>query len=249
MYWGYFALFVLAIVTPTLIDRPYFSFSEPTVEGLLIMLYGVISFSLSVAKEKQILRYVREKLNLEREKHDITKDLSDSYSYIGEANRKIDVLQSLVSKFPDMINTFRDGGGKRLYQAIENECRIFSKSDSFVLRIVDVETHVVKKEICEGKVACIDRVPTEKLMTMECSMIEEGGCTVVRSSENGRPYAAYLIFPKRGNYHVENVEILKALTAQVLAFFMLEDARAKGYHYRQYPKEHHKEHHEETNRH
>ena len=243
MYWGYLVLFVLAIVTPSVIDRSLFGLAEPVLEGLLILLYGVIAFSLSVAKEKQILRYVKEKLNLEREKHDITKDLSDSYSYIGEANRKIDVLQSLVNKFPDTISAFQNGGRKKLYQTLSAECRTFSKSEAFTLRIVDTETKIVKKEIGEGKVGCIDRVPMEKLVTTERGMSEEGGCMIIRSPENAGPYAAFLIFPKT-KHQVENVEILKALTAQALAFFTLEDTCAHCLY-----RHHSKEHDEEKNRH
>jgi hypothetical protein len=243
MYWGYLALFILAIFTPAIVERDYFSIPEPMVEGMLVFMFGVIGFSLSVAKEKQIFRHIKEKLSLEREKHDITKDLSDSYSYIGEANRKIDVLQSLVNKFPDTISAFQNGGRKKLYQTLLAECRTFSKSDAFVLRIIDVEVKTVKKEIGEGRVDCIDQVPAEKLAVMDLGMSEEGGCTIIRSPENAGPFAAFLIFPKT-KHQVENVEILKALVAQALAFFMLEETCAQCL-----LREKEKQHHEKTDRH
>lgn len=223
MYWGYLTLFLLAVFTPTIIRDGILFVPEETVEGVLIFLFGVIGFSLSVAKEKAIFKHIKARLYLEREKHDITKDLSDSYSYIGEANRKIDVLQTLVDKFPEMVYGFQTGGRKHSYQALKREFRTYLKSDVFSVRIVDLETKCLKNSFGEGVVEDAKGISAEALVGMDRGIGESDGFAIIRASEEVGGVTAFLLFPKN-KHQIENIEILKALVAQALAFFVLETA-------------------------
>jgi hypothetical protein len=223
MYWGYLILFLLAIFTPVIVSKGVIFLREEQIEGLFIFSYGIIAISMYAVKEKTILRQIREKLSLQREKHDMTKDLSDSYSYIGEANRKIDVLESLVNKFPGTIHLFQLGDRDAVYQSLRDEIRLFAKSDAFAIRIIDTATKSLKKEIREGNDACFDTASAEMLLSLGKGMGEEKGCMFVRAPESVGHYIAYLIFPKNAR-QVENAEILKALLSQALAFFALEES-------------------------
>lgn len=226
MYWGYLTLFLLAVFTPTIIKDGVLFIPEETVEGALIFLFGVIGFSLSVAKEKAIFKHIKARLYLEREKHDITKDLSDSYSYIGEANRKIDVLQTLVDKFPEMVYGFQTGGRKQSYQALKRELRTYLKSDVFSVRIVDLGTKSLKTSFGEGAIEDAKGISAEALAGTERGISESDGFVIIRASEEVGGVTAFLLFPK-SKHQIENIEILKAFVAQALAFSMLETACAQ----------------------
>jgi hypothetical protein len=109
MYWIYLTLFVLAILTPQFIAREVGLLREEDVEALLIFCFGAFGFMIYLAKEKTLLKLIREKLHLEKQTSLITRDLSDSYSYIGEMNRKLDIVQDFIFDLPKVTAVALEG--------------------------------------------------------------------------------------------------------------------------------------------
>ena len=96
MYWIYLAIFILIILTPKIIQDGIFFLHEEDIESLIIFFFGLFAFTLYLAKEKALLKVFQEKLHLQKKANTITKDLSDSYSYIGGMNRKFDIVKDLI---------------------------------------------------------------------------------------------------------------------------------------------------------
>jgi hypothetical protein len=221
MYWIFFILFILAALTPETVRSGFFGLSEEGAETLLVFFLGATGFLLFFAKEKSLLRHVREKLRLQREKSDITKDLSASYSYIGETNRKLDLMESLILSMPEAAERFRKGETRRAYRAFERSVLMLCKSASFLVRIVDIDHGIVEKEIRNGKVSQCTAITVEKLVESGKKVTEENGCVIVRSPGMMGSLVAFLLFPKTTN-RLEDPEMLKALATQGLVLYLLE---------------------------
>lgn len=221
MYWIYLALFVSAVLTPEVVTGRILTIPEEGAEAALVFLFGSTGFFIYFAKEKALIRHLRERLRLQQEKHDITKDLSDSYSYIGEANRKMDLLKGLVTAFPEALDRFRSGEKKNAYEALSKAILLFAKTDAFSLRIVDRDRKKVEKEIREGGGdACFSLDPSV-LLGSDRLFREEDGCVIARSPSAIGPYVAYLTFGKSAN-HIEDGGMFEAFAAEGLALFFLE---------------------------
>jgi hypothetical protein len=222
MYWIYLALFVSAVLTPKVISGTFLTFPEEDAEALIVLLFGSTGFFLYFAKEKALLQHIREKLRLQQEKHDITRDLSDSYSYIGEANRKMDLLKGLIVSLPVALDRFQKGEKKDAYHGLSKAILLFSKSESFSLRIVDQEREKVEKEVREGNEndECFS-FDAEFLLASDRLFREENGCVIIRSASSIGPHVAFLVFGKSTN-HIEDSGMFEAFAAEGLALFFLE---------------------------
>lgn len=228
MYWIYFLLFLFAAATPGAVRGGAFGLSEEAAETVVVLLFGSVGFLLFLAKQKSLLRHLREKLNLQREKTVISKDLSDSYSYIGEANRKIDLLKGLILSLPDAALRFRNGEVRAAYGSFEKAVVTACKSPSFLVRIVDAGRKEVDKELRVGKCASCLSVPVETLLASTKSLSEESGCVVVRSKEIVGGRVAFLVFPKQVNWF-DDSGLLETLATQALVLYLLErDAASRA---------------------
>ncbi|MEI7749391.1 MAG: hypothetical protein WCJ25_00100 [Candidatus Moraniibacteriota bacterium] len=214
-------LFIVASATPLAVSGSVFGVPEELAETVIIFLLGWVGFMIFFLKEKSLLRQVREKLRLQREKSDITKDLSESYSYIGETNRKLDLMKGLVLSLPEAAGYFRRGETKKVYRTFERSVLMSCKSAAFLIRIIDTEQGAVEKEIRNGRVSACIAIPVEKLISSKKKISEENGCIIVRSPGMIGKYVAFLLFPKSVN-RIEDPGLLEALATQALVLFFLE---------------------------
>ncbi len=221
MYWIFFILFVLASITPETIQGNLLGLHEEEAETLIVFLLGAVGFLIFFLKEKSMLRQIREKILIQREKSDITKDLSESYSYIGETNRKLDLLKGLIISLPEAAERFRLGETRKGYLTFERSVLMSSKSASFLIRIIDTEKLTVEKEIRNGRVSACVAIPIGELVASGKKLSEKNGCIIVRSPGMIGKYAAFLMFPKTTN-RIEDPGILGALATQGLVLFFLE---------------------------
>lgn len=224
MYLVYLALFLFAVLTPEVVTGSILFVPEELIESVLVFLFGSTGFFIYFAKEKALIRHIREKLQLQQEKHDITRDLSDSYSYIGETNRKMDVLKELVVSLPVVLDRIRKKEKKSVYDGLSKAIMLFSKTDSFSLRIVDCERKRVEREVHEGNSDLCSSFDVDALLGSRRLSWEMDGCVIVRSPSSVGRYVAYLIFGKSAN-RIDDSEIFQAFAADGLALFFLEKSR------------------------
>lgn len=92
MYWIFFILFSIGILVPDIVRNSIYFLSEERAEEATLLLLGATGFLIFLFKEKELLSEKKEKEKNKKKLDETGKDLIESYSYIGEVNRKIDML-------------------------------------------------------------------------------------------------------------------------------------------------------------
>jgi len=211
MYWVYLIIFVFVILTPEFIGHGTWFLTEDDAESLIIFGFGTLGLLLYVSKEKAFFRVREEKVNLQKKTNTISKDLSQTYSYIGEMNRKIDVIKDVIYELPKKT-TLRRKKPTDFYRPIIDAVKVFARTDTVSLYIVDIE----KKEIIE---ACgrnhYKHCTAKYLLGMKKSFWVEDNCFVARSPLAASGKHAFLVIAKAAN-HTEDIELLQLLAAQAL---------------------------------
>ncbi len=134
MYWVYLCLFVVTLVIPIFIEGNLSYLEEDTAESLLILLVGTAGLLIYIIKEKSLFHHVKEKLWMQQKNSAITKDLSQSYSYIGEMNRKLEIIKGITKKMPIFFIKYKQQK-KAIFWELLDATRLLTNADTVALRI------------------------------------------------------------------------------------------------------------------
>lgn len=228
MYWIYLAIFVLAILTPKFIQGGNTLFREEDIEALLIFCFGAFGFVIYLAKEKALLRVFREKLHLQKQTNLITRDLSDSYSYIGEMNRKLDIVKDLIFDLPKTTALALGKDEKTMYLTLLETVSLLSKTDQVALCFVNTKKKSLERVFEKNTEPSFEpHIDPAKLLGEGKFFWEEQDYAVVRSPRQVKGVAAFLIFAKTSN-HVEDSDVFKILVSQALLLYGLEHKRQRS---------------------
>jgi hypothetical protein len=219
MYWIYLLIFVTIILTPALVRRDFLFLDQEQLETLAIFLLGSTGFLLYLWKEKQVRHHISEKLRIQKEATKISKDLMDSYSYIGEINRKLDILKNIALGLPE-TSVFTPEKRQEVYDSIVEAISVLGKTEVFILRFINHDSGQVEKEIQIGK-PHFDVVDPDFLLLDEKTVCVFDHCYVIRAPKKMGAYGALIILDRK-NGDFEDAEILKALASQALFLFTLE---------------------------
>lgn len=218
MYWIYLILFILAVFTPDLIRKDFLLLDEERAEELLIFVLGATAFMIFLWKEKQLNLNLKEKTRIQREASMASKDLTDTYSYIGEINRKMDILKDIalgITEGPALTPEKE----AEIYQSILYAVQIFSKSDRISLRFINIKNGAVVKEVRSGKKVKCGAV-NEKMLKESRTFLETDGIFFIRSPKPIGNIAACIAIEKQNKRHkLEDPELIKALASQSLFLF------------------------------
>ncbi len=221
MYWAYLILFVCMIVTPELTRDGVLFFSEDDLESLLIFCFGMVGLLLYLGKESAFLRAVREKLSLQQETNQIRKDLSQSYSYIGEMNRRIDIVKNMVVSLPKATTPEPERSGLDLYSPIIEATKLLAQSECVALYFVttsDGKT-LERYEVGDGEHReTLGTIDGQHLLDAKKYLWEEGKLSFVRSPQEAEGISAFIVFHKLKN-RLEETGIFQILAAQALFVF------------------------------
>ncbi|MGK2848813.1 MAG: hypothetical protein ACSLEX_01975 [Minisyncoccota bacterium] len=221
MYWIYIALFILILLTPKIVHNGTAFFREEDIEALLIFCFGTFGFLLYLAKEKALIRVFQEKMHLQKRATLITKDLSDSYSYIGEMNRKIDILKEVMFHLPKETSDLLDNGHLEAFQSILTAAQTLAKTDKVSLRFVDA-IHKTTLKIYEPDHTVEFAVfEAPMMLASKKTFWEENGYCIVRSPLRVKGALAYIIFAKTNN-HTDDIDVFKILASQALLLFSVD---------------------------
>jgi len=146
MYWAYLVLFILAIFVPDFVKGGIYSFPHERLEELLIFSFGVIGFLIFIFKEHQLIVKEFEGKKIIKKLFNTNKELEASYTYIGEVNRKLDILMQVG------LGLIKHGRRARTkereaYDSILSAAVSLLKAKNAVLRFVDVGTNKTQKEM------------------------------------------------------------------------------------------------------
>jgi hypothetical protein len=218
MYWIYLILFILAVFTPDIIQHDFPWIQEEKAEELMIFVLGAIAFMIFLQKEKQLFVKTSEKTKIQREASIVSKDLTDTYSYIGEINRKVDILKDIALGITEG-QTLTPAKEIEIYRSIIHAVQMFGKSDHVSLRFVNMKTGEVIREIKSSKKARCDVVNSEMVRDKK-SFLETEKIFFVRSPKPIGDIVACIAIEKRNkNQKIDDPELIKALASQALFLF------------------------------
>lgn len=225
MYWAYLILFILAVFVPDFVKNSTLSIPHERLEELLIFSFGVIGFLIFIFKEHQLVMKESEGKKIVKKLSTATKELEKSYNYIGEVNRKLEMLMQVGlglinrSKSKTKIEEQED------YNAILSSAVSLFKAKSAALRFVEARSNKTKKEICYLD-NCLS-IRNEEFLEMGKNInIKKGEAYVIASSsKNIKGMQCYLIVDgceyledsDEGNH---NHEILKFLASHALFLYV-----------------------------
>ncbi len=102
MFFLYLAIFVIIVATPYIILDGIWFFSEDDMEALVLLGAGIISFTIYRLRDYQVFQTLSDRIRLQRLFARAQKELSESYSYIGHANRRTDIMYEIFSDLSHM---------------------------------------------------------------------------------------------------------------------------------------------------
>ncbi len=222
MYWFYLIIFILAVLVPDVVRTNLYFLTETRLEELLIFLLGMAGFLIFIFKEHQLFIQKEEKVKSQKRLRQTAKDLVDSYSYIGEVNRKMDILMQVGLGLSDRsaINKNKE---KEIYHTIIDAANSLMRAKFSHLRFVDMKSRRTRKEIITGD-GC-NKIKNSELAEMgdNVNIRKKNGYLVAASFKQIDNVKGYLIVEEYNELEAENVnnqEILKFLATQALFLFI-----------------------------
>lgn len=94
----YLALFVLAVLSPSLVTRGIFGIDERHVEELMIFVFGIVGLATFSIYQRIMERKEKEHEDAKNEYERAKRELVESYRYIGAINRQIEVLKGITNQ-------------------------------------------------------------------------------------------------------------------------------------------------------
>lgn len=218
----YLVLFVLVVFAPEYIRHTYFFLGEEDAESVLIFLLSLTAFLLYLAKERALGKMLREKRRVSHEKTVISQDLEDSYSYIGELNRKFEILKRSVGALPGTLAAFgRSAQDEDLYRPILDAVKILSKANTVALYFVHTTDRRIDRVCFDGQKNGFSTITSETLL---CEKTRRfwlyGDHYFVASPKIADSFRCFIVFPKKAN-DIDDHEIFKILASEALFLFCL----------------------------
>ncbi|MDD5396745.1 MAG: hypothetical protein PHW24_01650 [Candidatus Moranbacteria bacterium] len=187
-------------------------------QEFVILLLGSLAFSIFLFMEKKMKSNMAEKYAIQGKASRMSKDLQSSYSYIGEINRKLDILENIAFDYPE-TSKLSQKNELKLYSSITDAIRLFGKSDEFSLRFVCLPSYEILKEIKSIPENTINF--SLKGRKLDVNYYESDDFIVVTSPKTIDNIFSYILIKKKNaSQKIEDVEIMKTLAAQALFIFM-----------------------------
>ncbi len=211
MYWVYLLLCVFVILVPEFIGSGTWILSQDDFESLVIFGLVTLGLLLYISKDKAFFHAHEERVTLRKKTNTISKDLSQSYSYIGEMNRKLDVIQELIFELPKKT-LVRKKRAVDIYKPILDAAKVFARTEKAALLVVDVKARTCLEKLGRG---LFKAYSAEYLLAAKKTYWEEEKVLIVRSPYSALDKHVFLILEKVAN-HSEDMEHLQILAAEAL---------------------------------
>lgn len=223
MYWLYLIIFIVAVMIPDIIhSKDRFGLPHERIEELAIFLLGMLGFLAFIFKERQLKIQQREREKGQQKLQQTAKDLIESYNYIGEINRKMDMLMQIGIGLSERTGLSKKRE-KEIYQSIIEAAAFLLKGKCATIIFFNTKTNRIIKDCClDEKCNNLDR--NEGFFAMEENVTIKfvQDFVVFRSNKTINDTRVYLVvksfdeFQSRDN---NNQEILKYLASQALFLY------------------------------
>lgn len=199
----YLALFVLAVLAPSLVTRGLFGIAEQHVEEVLIFVFGLTGLATFSIYQRVMERKELEHQAAKTESERARRELVESYRYIGSVNRQIEVLKRLANETSHGI-VESDRLRKDLLTTLTAEAAASVGATAAFIRYVEVAKGRTEYELAHAH----DGVPGFRVSNKELVKVHDSGAAhayirsddqtellVVPSDHSDVPIRAFLVIP------------------------------------------------------
>ena len=233
MYWIYLSIFIITVMIPDIISGKILFLSENHAEEMAIFLMGAIGFLIFIKNERQIFFQKKEKEINQKKIKQTVKDLVESYSYIGEVNRKMDLLMNIALGLTDR-STLSKTKENEIYRSIISAAKLLFKAREVRLRFLNTDTKQTIKEIQEKNKSfkkSIFPIKNNKIIIKKgASYQKRKKYLVVSSLQEVNKIKSYIIiqgYDLQEEKNPKNTEILKLFASQALfVYSFMHDKKA-----------------------
>lgn len=213
------------IFTPEVVSDGLFFFGEEDLESVIIFVFGLIGLLLYLGKESALIRTVTEKLSLQQESNKIRKDLAQTYTYIGEINRQLEILKNMIVESPHTAKELLQEDREQVFQSVFGAALLLAQSDAAELVFLDVDKqHIIGRYRSKGLVEPLLSAEAGDLIEQRRYWWHEDGLAVVRSQEESLGIAAFLLVRSAKN-KIEEIGVFQILVTHALLLFSLRQVR------------------------
>lgn len=221
MYWIFLVIFIIAVMIPDIVRGPVSLLAEERAEEAAIFAMGVMALLVFIKNERLIIFHKKEKEKDQKKINQTVKDLVESYSYIGEVNRKMDILMNIALGFSEKSNLNKKSENE-IYESIVSAANFLMKAEHTCLRFIDSKTKktVRESQSPEASIPLKNKELTEMKENVNIKRCRD--CFVIsspRSIENIRAYLIVRGYDSEEEKNPKNVEILKVFASQALFLF------------------------------
>lgn len=218
MYWIYLIAFTFMVFVPTYIRDGFYFLTVSQTQDLALLLLGSICFALFLIQEKKERKHFGEKCAHQGQASRMAKDLKQLYSYIGEMNRKLDILEGIALNYPKSSNLTRKNE-KELYHPIMSAIELFGKSDDFILCFVDFSTKKMLFELKSRPESSLKFSMLDCDSDLNCRETDET-IAINSPSDINNVIACIGIMKKTASQKIDDMEMMKALASQALFIYV-----------------------------
>lgn len=235
----YLALFVLAVMSPSLVTRSFFGVDEVHIEEGLIFLFGVVGMAIFALYQRLMERTEEEHQEAKTEYERARRELVESYRYIGSINRQIEFLKKLANQTSVTI-VESDRLTKDLLQSLVSNAAASVNAKGALIRYVHLEKLRTEREVAHN----LEGDATFKVHNRDLKKLHESGAAhaylqsedgheilVVPSDHQGKAVKAYLLIATDPD-QAPNIDttLLKVFAnqAELLHFSLEEQPKVTG---------------------
>ncbi len=200
IYLVYLAFFVLAVLSPSVVTKDYFGFSQTSIEEFMIFILGFGALGTFSIYERLMERRMREREEALGDAERAKAELLSAYRYIGSVNRQIELLKKLANE-TSLSLVDADAYWKDLLQSLAANAAATINASRVLIRFIELDRLRTEREIFYGGNESTIRMSNKELKKLHdygashAFMQTEDGeeILVVPSDRKDHPLKAYVL--------------------------------------------------------
>lgn len=206
------------VFVPSYIRGGFYNLDVTQVQEFTILFLGCINLFTFLIMEKKMKKDLIEKNKIQGQVNSMSRDLKYSYSYIGEINRKLDILENIALGYPES-SRLTQKNETELYDSIMDAIKLFGKSDKFSLRFIHLPNCDLIKEF--GNVIGNSPHFSFKGSDKDISYKKSNDFIIIMSPKSIDNIFSYIIIEKKtSSQKIDDLEMMKTLASQALFLFV-----------------------------
>ncbi|MEO5928202.1 MAG: hypothetical protein ABIO72_05750 [Patescibacteria group bacterium] len=219
----YLALFVLAVLSPSLVSHGFFGIDESHIEEAMIFLFGIVGLATFSIYQRLMERKEKEHEDAKTEYERAKRELVESYRYIGAINRQIEVLKRVTNQ-TSMNILAKDHLTKDLLTSLLANAAAAVGSKMALIRYVELDKLRTHHEVLHS----LEKGQTFKIHNRDLKKLHDSGAAhaylrsddgqevlVVPSDHENAPIKAYLlVLPQSTQTTSSDTSLLKVFANQ-----------------------------------